>query len=93
MAILTLLTDFGLQDGYVGIMKGVIWGIAPAVQIADLSHAIPAQDVLQGALTLQRAVPYFPGRDSSPSGSGSWSGHEPEGISRAIGRPVLCGSR
>ena len=40
MAILTLLTDFGLLDGYVGIMKGVIWGIAPAVQIADLSHAI-----------------------------------------------------
>jgi hypothetical protein len=60
MAILTLLTDFGLLDGYVGIMKGVIWGIAPAVQIADISHAIPAQDVLQGALTLQRAVPYFP---------------------------------
>jgi hypothetical protein len=60
MAILTLLTDFGRLDGYVGIMKGVIWGIAPAVQIADLSHAIPAQDVLRGALTLQRAVPYFP---------------------------------
>jgi S-adenosyl-L-methionine hydrolase (adenosine-forming) len=60
MTILTLLTDFGLQDGYVGIMKGVIWGIAPAVQIADISHAIAAQDVLQGALTLRRAVPYFP---------------------------------
>jgi S-adenosyl-L-methionine hydrolase (adenosine-forming) len=60
MTILTLLTDFGLQDGYVGIMKGVIWGIAPEVQIADISHAIAAQDVLQGALTLRRAVPYFP---------------------------------
>jgi S-adenosylmethionine hydrolase len=61
MTILTLLTDFGLQDGYVGIMKGVILGIAPGVQIADISHAIEAQDVLQGALTLRRAVPYFPG--------------------------------
>jgi S-adenosylmethionine hydrolase len=60
MPILTLLTDFGLQDGYVGIMKGVIWGIAPEVQIADISHAITAQDVLQGALTLRRAAPYFP---------------------------------
>jgi hypothetical protein len=60
MTIITLLTDFGLQDGYVGIMKGVIWGIAPGVQIADISHAIAAHDVLQGALTLSRAVPYFP---------------------------------
>jgi hypothetical protein len=58
--IITLLTDFGLQDGYVGIMKGVIWGIAPAVQIADISHAVAAQDIMQGALTLRRAAPYFP---------------------------------
>ena len=58
--IITLLTDFGLQDGYVGIMKGVIWGIAPGVQIADISHDVKAQDVLQGALALRRAVPYFP---------------------------------
>ncbi len=57
MTILTLLTDFGLQDGYVGIMKGVIWGIAPGVQIADISHAIQAQDVLQGALTLSAPLP------------------------------------
>ena len=60
MNILTLLTDFGLQDGYVAIMKGVIWGIAPGAQIADISHALAAQDILQGALTLRRAAPYFP---------------------------------
>ena len=60
MTIITLLTDFGLQDGYVGIMKGVIWGIAPGVQIADISHAVKAQDVIQGALVLRHAVPYFP---------------------------------
>lgn len=60
MTIVTLLTDFGLQDAYVGVMKGVIWGIAPDVQIADLTHDIPPQDVLQGALALARAVPYFP---------------------------------
>jgi S-adenosyl-L-methionine hydrolase (adenosine-forming) len=60
MTILTLLTDFGLQDGYAGIMKGVIWGIAPGVQIADISHDLQAQDVLQCVLTLRRAAPYFP---------------------------------
>ncbi len=60
MTIITLLTDFGLQDAYVGVMKGVIWGIAPDVQIVDLTHDLPPQDVFQGALTLWRAVPYFP---------------------------------
>jgi S-adenosylmethionine hydrolase len=58
--LITLLTDFGLQDGYPGIMKGVIWGIAPDAQIADLSHSIPPQDILAGALALGRAAPYFP---------------------------------
>ena len=60
MKLITLLTDFGLQDGYPGIMKGVIWGIAPDVQIADLTHAIHAQDIMEGALALGRAAPYFP---------------------------------
>lgn len=60
MSIITLLTDFGLQDGYPGVMKGVIWGIAPDAQIADLTHDIPPQDVLQGAMALRRLAPYFP---------------------------------
>ena len=60
MKLITLLTDFGLQDGYPAIMKGVIWGIAPEVQIADLTHSIPAQDILAGAVALGRAAPYFP---------------------------------
>ncbi len=60
MTFITLLTDFGLQDEYVGVMKGVILGIAPQAQIVDLTHAIPAQDILQGALALQRAASYFP---------------------------------
>jgi S-adenosylmethionine hydrolase len=58
--VLTLLTDFGEEDGYVGVMKGVIWGIAPQVQIADLSHTIQPQNVRQAALVLERAVGYFP---------------------------------
>jgi len=59
MTVIALLTDFGVQDGYAGIMKGVIWKIAPATQIADLSHAVPPQDVLRGALALSRTAPYF----------------------------------
>ena len=60
LKLITLLTDFGLQDGYPGIMKGVIWGIAPDAQIADLTHSIHPQDILEGALALGRAAPYFP---------------------------------
>src|SRR3989304_3295938 len=57
---ISLLTDFGLTDEYVGVMKGVIWGIAPEVNIADISPAVQPQNVLQGALLLGRAYRYFP---------------------------------
>lgn len=60
MTIITLLTDFGLRDGYPGVMKGVIWKIAPDVQIADISHAIHPQNIFQGALALSRTAPFFP---------------------------------
>jgi hypothetical protein len=60
MTVISLLTDFGTRDGYVGVMKGVIYGIAPEAQIADISHAIPPQNVLLGALALKRVAPYFP---------------------------------
>jgi S-adenosylmethionine hydrolase len=60
MTVITLLTDFGLSDGYPGVMKGVIWKIAPNVQIADISHAIKPQDIYHGALALSRTAPFFP---------------------------------
>jgi S-adenosylmethionine hydrolase len=60
VSVVTLTTDFGLKDGNVGVMKGVIWGIAPQVQIADLSHNITPQNVPEAALVVLRAVPYFP---------------------------------
>ena len=60
MPIITLTTDFGLGSGYVGMMKGVILGIAPDVQIVDLSHDIPAQNVLAAAMLLARCAPFFP---------------------------------
>jgi hypothetical protein len=59
MSVLTLLTDFGTQDGFIGVMKGVIWDICPEVKIADISHEIKPQNVMQAALTLSRVAPYF----------------------------------
>jgi hypothetical protein len=58
--IITLTTDFGNQDGFVGVMKGVIWGIAPDAHIADITHDIPPQNIRLGAYALWRVVPYFP---------------------------------
>lgn len=59
MTVITLTTDFGLSDGYVGAMKGVILGIAPAARLVDLSHEITPQAVRQAAYVLSRAAPYF----------------------------------
>jgi len=60
VAIITLMTDFGIKDGNVGVMKGVIWGICPQAQISDLSHMIGAQNVREASLILLRSAPYFP---------------------------------
>lgn len=60
MTIITLTSDFGLRDPYVGIMKGVILGIAPEAQLVDLSHDIPPQDVNEALYTLESAAPFFP---------------------------------
>ena len=58
--IITLTTDFGLRDSFVGTMKGVILGIAPSARIVDLSHGIPAGDIRGGAFALMTAAPFFP---------------------------------
>ncbi len=58
--LLTLTTDFGLKDGTAGILKGVIWSICPLARIADISHLIRPQDILEAAFVLARATPYFP---------------------------------
>jgi len=61
MRIIALLTDFGIRDGYPGMMKGVIYSIAPEVKIVDITHLVHPQDVHGGSLILQRSFPYFPG--------------------------------
>lgn len=58
--IVTLLTDFGLQDPFVGIMKGVILGICPEATLVDLCHETAAYDVASGSFLLHSAVRFFP---------------------------------
>lgn len=58
--LVTLLTDFGTRDPYVAAMKGAILRVCPAAQIVDISHDVPAQDVLAGAFVLAQATPFFP---------------------------------
>ena len=60
MAFVTFLTDFGLQDDFVGTCHGVIKRIAPDVQVIDLTHGVKPGRVLQGALVLANALPYMP---------------------------------
>jgi S-adenosylmethionine hydrolase len=59
---IAILTDFGYRDHYVGAMKGVIAQIAPAAPIIDLTHGIPAQSVIAGAIALEQSWRFFPKR-------------------------------
>lgn len=59
-AVITLTTDFGLTDPFVGVMKGVILNLLPNARIIDITHAIEPQDIRQAALVLESAHSYFP---------------------------------
>ena len=58
--LITLTTDFGYQDSFVGIMKGVIYAINPDAHVIDLTHGVPPQNVMAAALILQHSIRYFP---------------------------------
>ncbi|MFQ5612125.1 MAG: S-adenosyl-l-methionine hydroxide adenosyltransferase family protein [Anaerolineae bacterium] len=58
--VISLTTDFGEADGYVGTMRGVILNICPQAILVNLSHQIPPQDIRAGAFVLYIAAPYFP---------------------------------
>jgi hypothetical protein len=60
MSIITLLTDFGTRDEYVGLMKGVILSINPSVTIVDITHRIDSQDIVQAAYAIHATYRYFP---------------------------------
>ena len=58
--LVTLLTDYGVEDDFVGVCHAVIAGIAPDARVVDLSHGIPRHDVRTGAIVLRRALPFAP---------------------------------
>lgn len=58
--VITLLTDFGLRDHFVGVMKGVILGICPQAVIVDITHALAPQEIAEAAFILGCAYPHFP---------------------------------
>ena len=60
MSIITLITDFGVDDEYVGVMKGVILSINPAAIIVDITHHIEPQDLIQTAYIIKYSFKYFP---------------------------------
>ncbi len=58
--LISLTTDFGLVDGFVGVLKGVILSINPQAQCVDITHEIPPQNIEQGAWVLSNSLAYFP---------------------------------
>jgi S-adenosylmethionine hydrolase len=60
LPIITFTTDFGSRDGYAGAMKGVVLSAAPEARLVDITHGVPAQDVVAGAVALAQAAPTFP---------------------------------
>ncbi|WP_214417097.1 SAM hydrolase/SAM-dependent halogenase family protein [Sphaerisporangium fuscum] len=59
-SVITLLTDYGSDDGFVAACHGVIIGIAPQARIIDVSHQVPAGDIRRGAAILAQTLPYLP---------------------------------
>jgi S-adenosylmethionine hydrolase len=60
MSVITLLTDFGNTDEYVGVMKGVMLSICPSVSVVDISHQLEPQDIVQAAFLVPAYFHYFP---------------------------------
>jgi S-adenosylmethionine hydrolase len=60
MSIITLLTDFGTEDAYVGVMKGVILSINPSAAVVDVCHYIDPQDLIEAAYLIKSSYRYFP---------------------------------
>src|SRR2546430_17115965 len=60
MALITMLSDFGLTDPYVAEMKGVILSLNPDQKLVDVSHGIERHNIAIGSFVLETALPYFP---------------------------------
>ena len=79
--ILSFASDFGISDGSVGIVKGVINRIDPSIKVNDISHGIPPQNIKYGSLLLMRAIQYIPqGFLSVPTPGSTTAKRTPWGI-------------
>jgi S-adenosylmethionine hydrolase len=58
--VVTLTTDFGLQDAYVAAMKGAMLAVAPALRLVDVTHLVAPQDVMGAAFLLRQVIPFYP---------------------------------
>lgn len=91
MRHVTLLTDFGTTEGEHTVMKGVIWKILPGAPIADLSHMIGPQNILQAALVLRRTARYFPDETVHVVVVDPGVGTQRKGIAARFGRQFFVG--
>ena len=58
--VVTLLTDYGIEDGFVAACHGVLLRLAPRLQVVDVTHLVPPHDVRRGAAVLAQTVPWLP---------------------------------
>lgn len=89
--IITLLSDFGLRDVYVGVMKGVIAQINPALTVVDLTHQIAPQNIAAARFSLMNAYPYFPAGTVHIAVVDPGVGSRRRGIAIQIDRGFLVG--
>ncbi|NLA37153.1 MAG: SAM-dependent chlorinase/fluorinase [Actinobacteria bacterium] len=89
---ITVMSDLGTADGYVGVLHSIMRQLAPGVEIVDLTHDIPACDIQAGALVLARSVQYLcPGVIIGAVDPGVGSGQRPVALEVAGGAAVLVG--
>jgi S-adenosyl-L-methionine hydrolase (adenosine-forming) len=88
---IVFLTDYGRSDAFVGICHGVIARIAPDARVIDLTHVVPRQDVLRGAVELGRAVPYMPDDAIYVAVVDPSVGSDRRGVATSAGGSLLVG--
>ena len=89
--VIALLTDFGLSDHYVGVMKGVIAGLCPEALLIDITHDVPAQDIRTAAFELEASWRYFPSDTTFVVVVDPGVGTERRGIAARIGERFFVG--
>ena len=91
--IITITTDFGVRDHFVGAMKGVILTINPEANLLDISHDVASYSVVDGAFTIAQAYPYFPAGHGAPGGGRSRRRRRAPSPAGASRQALLRGAR